>query len=231
MEVSNDVLVHYGILGMKWGVRRTPEQLGHKAAVASSKLQKYKDKKTAKVEKMYAKSIRTIEDALEYDPGNKELTSQLNDLKKLRDKDLEGVKNMTYTDVVKEQKQLSQERKEKAAAIAKSTIKTAGGVALWGAKMGLVGVKIYGTVKAAQLVGEFASRGIAWVTGPEGQALMNNVFSAINKGVSVVDKAATIANPSLDMYLDTQKFADYAIDYGKTVAEEEIKKQLASMGR
>lgn len=30
MESTESIIAHYGILGLKWGVRRTPEQLGHK---------------------------------------------------------------------------------------------------------------------------------------------------------------------------------------------------------
>lgn len=33
------ILEHYGIKGMKWGIRRTPEQLGHK----TEKLKKKKE--------------------------------------------------------------------------------------------------------------------------------------------------------------------------------------------
>ena len=29
--MANNYLKHYGVKGMKWGVRRTPEQLGHHA--------------------------------------------------------------------------------------------------------------------------------------------------------------------------------------------------------
>lgn len=34
--MENNELYHYGVLGMHWGVRRTPEQLGHRAKSSGS---------------------------------------------------------------------------------------------------------------------------------------------------------------------------------------------------
>lgn len=45
--MSNDVLTHYGVKGMKWGVRRTPEQLARARGKLSSLFGGLQKKKTA----------------------------------------------------------------------------------------------------------------------------------------------------------------------------------------
>ena len=46
--VSSDYIYHYGIKGMKWGIRRTAEQLGHKIKSKFSKKKKTSDEDSSK---------------------------------------------------------------------------------------------------------------------------------------------------------------------------------------
>lgn len=58
--IKND-LTHYGILGMKWGVRRTPEQLGHRPTKEERKTRKELDE-NYRIGKLGAQSARGIRD-------------------------------------------------------------------------------------------------------------------------------------------------------------------------
>lgn len=57
-----NALTHYGILGMKWGVRRTPEQL---ARTRKEKIEKKQAKAVEKVE-TYKKKSTTHKPSIEY---------------------------------------------------------------------------------------------------------------------------------------------------------------------
>lgn len=50
------VLYHHGIKGMKWGVRRTPAQLGHKTSSKNRKSERAKAREEAKKKKAVAKA-------------------------------------------------------------------------------------------------------------------------------------------------------------------------------
>ncbi|MDO5785266.1 MAG: hypothetical protein Q4P20_09425 [Eubacteriales bacterium] len=64
----NNELYHYGVLGMKWGVRRTPGQLGHRPAKKKKVVSEHDDYKNAHSNK----NIKTMSD--------KELRDRLNRL-------------------------------------------------------------------------------------------------------------------------------------------------------
>ena len=55
-------LMHYGVLGMKWGVRRTPEQLGHKPKASSTSPGANKQKNKAAKSKSKGVSDMTDEE-------------------------------------------------------------------------------------------------------------------------------------------------------------------------
>lgn len=62
-------LVHYGILGMKWGVRRTPAQLGHLSKKDNKWIKKNSDKITSKAKKKSSKELMKYANELMKDPN------------------------------------------------------------------------------------------------------------------------------------------------------------------
>ena len=62
-------LVHYGILGMKWGVRRTPAQLGHLTKKDNKWVKKNTEKITEKARKKSSKELMKYANELMKDPN------------------------------------------------------------------------------------------------------------------------------------------------------------------
>lgn len=78
--MQDNTLIHYGVLGMKWGVRRTPEQLARvRGKTKSSKQTKTEPKKESTTPKRKSASELTDEE-LKKTVQRLQLEKQYNDL-------------------------------------------------------------------------------------------------------------------------------------------------------
>lgn len=68
LYANSDVLMHHGILGQKWGVRRYQNADGTLTEAGKNRLSKYKEKQTRQLDKHYG---RKIAQTIKYQEGTK----------------------------------------------------------------------------------------------------------------------------------------------------------------
>jgi len=67
--IMDNELTHYGVLGMKWGIRRTPAQLGHLTKKDNKWIKKNAAKITEKARKKSSKELMKYANELMKDPN------------------------------------------------------------------------------------------------------------------------------------------------------------------
>lgn len=146
--MENNELYHYGVLGMHWGVRRTPEQLGHRTKSSGSARSA---KARVRVNKKKAGSTKLMT-AEEKEAKKKEAMDSHDPRKVYANKDLfsDAELRSAYTRLLMEKqiKDLTPKQKNKGAEYIDAAIK-------WGGKVTSLigtGVGIYNAVEKVEKI-------------------------------------------------------------------------------
>lgn len=167
-----------GILGMKWGVRRTPEQLGHKPKTST---EKWKYKQIRQIDRLYEKSYKKLDKAYKENSADESIVKYKKQLERQQAADRKQIEDMSFVQV---EAARETERKE-ASAKRSAAVKAAGGAAMWGAKMALLGVRIGGTVAMLNVLSDAGRTAIDFISSEEGQKTIKagaNIITKVGNG-------------------------------------------------
>lgn len=176
---NQSYLEHYGILGMKWGIRRTPEQLGHKRP--NTPVEKWKAQHINSVNRLYDKSYKKLDKALAQNPGDKSIIKYKKTLQKQQVLDVKEIESLTYMDIQERKKAEKEERTQKR----DQAVARVGNALMWTGRMAIIGLRIGGTAVAINILSDAGATAINYINSEEGKA-------ALKTGTEVVQKLGNL---------------------------------------